>query len=125
MTGNVDQSFSFFLKMNHAVTNDEKEQSCHNEALNSIDNTTMSGTAYHDHPLDVMESHMGITVYLSPEFPGFSAVSKARYSDFCVHEGKLQSAMKCIRMCGGLFTLCASESRWQNGAIRVHGTGCC
>lgn len=36
---------------------------------------------------DPIEEELGITAYLSPEIPGFSAVLKARYSDFVVHEG--------------------------------------
>jgi tRNA pseudouridine13 synthase len=41
-----------------------------------------------DHEEDDMEHSMGISVYLSDT--GFSAVSKARYSDFLVHEVDLQ-----------------------------------
>jgi hypothetical protein len=37
--------------------------------------------------LDSLEQAVGISTYLHPEISGFSAVSKARYSDFIVHEG--------------------------------------
>jgi hypothetical protein len=36
---------------------------------------------------DPTECEVGIAKYLSPNVPGFSAVLKARYSDFVVHEG--------------------------------------
>ena len=36
---------------------------------------------------DEVEQRMGICAYASPENEGFAAVLKARYSDFCVHEG--------------------------------------
>lgn len=41
------------------------------------------------HQLDPTEVELGISVYLSNNnnVPGFSAVSKARFSDFVVHEG--------------------------------------
>jgi hypothetical protein len=39
---------------------------------------------------DVIETKVGIRVYLSDE-PGFAGVVKARYSDFIVHEGKGES----------------------------------
>ena len=35
---------------------------------------------------DNVEKAMGIEAYASPDAPGFAAVSKARYSDFVVHE---------------------------------------
>jgi hypothetical protein len=41
--------------------------------------------------VDPTEESLGISAYRSPLVPGFSAVSKARYSDFCVHEGKLET----------------------------------
>jgi hypothetical protein len=37
---------------------------------------------------DNAEAAVGISAYLSPSIPGFSAVLKGRYSDFIVHEGK-------------------------------------
>ena len=36
---------------------------------------------------DPTEVELGIATYLSPNVPGFTAVLKARYSDFVVHEG--------------------------------------
>ena len=36
---------------------------------------------------DEVERRMGICAYAAPDIEGFSAVLKARYSDFCVHEG--------------------------------------
>ena len=36
---------------------------------------------------DKQEKMMGISAYASPQVLGFAAVSKARYSDFVVHEG--------------------------------------
>jgi hypothetical protein len=36
---------------------------------------------------DPTEIKLGIATYLSPNVPGFTAVLKARYSDFVVHEG--------------------------------------
>jgi hypothetical protein len=38
---------------------------------------------------DPTEERLGIKTYLCPDVPGFSAVLKARYSDFIVHEGEL------------------------------------
>jgi hypothetical protein len=40
-----------------------------------------------DAVLDPAEVEVGISVYLNDDAPGFSAVLKARYSDFLVHEG--------------------------------------
>jgi tRNA pseudouridine13 synthase len=42
---------------------------------------------------DPVEVELGISLYLSPEVPGFSAVSKGRYSDFVVHEVALDGSM--------------------------------
>lgn len=38
---------------------------------------------------DEAERSVGITAFVSPDAPGFAAVSKARYSDFLVHEGTI------------------------------------
>lgn len=37
---------------------------------------------------DAIECEMGISTYAAPDHEGFAGVSKARYSDFVVHEGK-------------------------------------
>ncbi len=53
---------------------------------NNNDDTVAPGAAESvEHPTEV---GLGISAYLSPHVPGFSGVSKARYSDFVVHEGK-------------------------------------
>jgi hypothetical protein len=46
-----------------------------------------SSTVAVDAVLDPAEVEVGISVYLNDDAPGFSAVLKARYSDFLVHEG--------------------------------------
>lgn len=38
---------------------------------------------------DAIEKQFGITAYASPNIPGFAAVLKGRFSDFCVREGML------------------------------------
>jgi hypothetical protein len=40
-----------------------------------------------------VEQSMGICAYASSENEGFAAVLKARYSDFCVHEGTIWSTV--------------------------------
>ena len=40
------------------------------------------------HPLDPVEVALGISCYRSSHVAGFSAVSKARFSDFVVHESQ-------------------------------------
>mmetsp|Transcript_17915 Transcript_17915/g.21926 ORF Transcript_17915/g.21926 Transcript_17915/m.21926 type:complete len:750 (-) Transcript_17915:143-2392(-) len=42
---------------------------------------------------DKLELKMGIEAYASPVVPGFAAVLKARYSDFCVHEVALDGTI--------------------------------
>ena len=49
----------------------------------SSDATSHEGVVF-----DPTEKSLGIKAYLSPHVPGFSAVSKGRYSDFVVHEGR-------------------------------------
>jgi hypothetical protein len=41
----------------------------------------------HEVIYDPIEQSLGLTAYLSPQISGFSAISKARFSDFIVHEG--------------------------------------
>lgn len=40
---------------------------------------------------DPTEVSLGISMYMTPNAEGFHAVSKARYSDFIVHEGMNES----------------------------------
>ena len=40
---------------------------------------------------DIAEQKFGIKAYASPSIPGFAAVLKGRFSDFCVREGELLS----------------------------------
>lgn len=47
---------------------------------------------------DDAERELGITEYLSPGVSGFSAVLKARYSDFCVHEGTFLTGRSVCRL---------------------------
>jgi hypothetical protein len=49
--------------------------------------TTEEAAAAEESTQDPTECELGIAKYLSPNVPGFSAVLKARYSDFVVHEG--------------------------------------
>ena len=45
---------------------------------------TSNGIATRD---DEIEQQFGIKSFASPNVPGFAAVLKGRYSDFCVREG--------------------------------------
>ncbi|CAB9513576.1 Multisubstrate pseudouridine synthase 7 [Seminavis robusta] len=56
-------------------TTTEKDQKTKNAAAKTAEATS-----------DSNEKEFGISVYLSPDHVGFSAVLKARYSDFVVHE---------------------------------------
>lgn len=40
---------------------------------------------------DKVEQQFGIMAYASPKVPGFAAVLKGRFSDFCVREGMLKA----------------------------------
>ena len=42
---------------------------------------------------DILEKELGITEYMSPNAQGFSAVVKARYADFLVHEVRLDGVI--------------------------------
>lgn len=61
----------------------------------SVDHTSqelgaMSSLSHFAAPrLDPAEVELGISTYLSARHAGFGAVSKARYSDFVVHESTL------------------------------------
>jgi len=56
------------------------------EEPKAADTKTENGEQHHLPVGDSTEHELGISVYLSPDHDGFSAVSKARYSDFVVHE---------------------------------------
>ena len=43
---------------------------------------------------DDVEQQFGIMAYASPKVPGFAAVLKGRFSDFCVREGMLKDFSK-------------------------------
>jgi hypothetical protein len=55
--------------------------------INMATPSTEAATAAAESTQDPTEVELGIATYLSPNVPGFSAVLKARYSDFVVHEG--------------------------------------
>jgi tRNA pseudouridine13 synthase len=54
---------------------------------------TKTDTKSNEHEYDKREESLGIATYMAPDHPGFSAVVKARYSDFVVHEVNLQGKM--------------------------------
>ncbi|GAX27746.1 tRNA pseudouridine13 synthase [Fistulifera solaris] len=47
----------------------------------------------HEVIYDPIEQSLGLTAYLSPHVPGFSAISKGRFSDFIVHEVDLDGSI--------------------------------
>jgi hypothetical protein len=60
--------------------------------------TTNEATAPEESTQDPTECMLGIAKYLSPNVPGFSAVLKARYSDFVVHEGMYIIVLFCLQL---------------------------
>jgi hypothetical protein len=59
-------------------------------ASTAVANNVMSQQQQQKQQLDPTEVELGISIYLS-DAPGFSAVSKGRFSDFLVHEGTVHT----------------------------------